>query len=302
MLIDDQAALTLRRQIYAVGQATKADLIRLIEMGRSESAPQSRAFTDLLCDVALDSLLNEVDPPNYIQPGDADWLVKRLSKDGGLANPAEYQMLIRVIRQAVSVPPALAAFAVAQIERAIIAGAARHPSGVVTQAALDALRIVVYAATEGSSLHVTRDSAEALFRMADALADAANPAFEDLFARAIGNYVMGIAFRWTPSAGERKQVDQWLDSPAPSLGEFMSSMLDFSRIGDEEDTDAVQNAADERERARAEKIDAGEAEWLIARLNRDGRISAAEKRLLRFIKEESPSIAPALAALIDKAA
>jgi len=302
MALDEQTALTLRREIYGRGAATKADIARLLNAGRAADAV-SQGFVDLLGEVATDVLVNEVEPPKYIQQMDADWLVDLLSKNGGLANRAEYDMLTRVIRNAVSVPWGLATFAVAQIERAIIAGAAGHPAGVATQADLDALRTVLYAATEGSSLHVTRDSAEALFRIADALADAGGgPAFDDLFAKAIGNYVMGIAFRWTPSAGERKQVANWLDSPAPSLGEFMSSMLDFSRITDDGDTDALQNASDETELARAEKIDAGEAEWLIARLNRDGRISSAEKRLLRFIKDESPSIAPALAALIDKAA
>lgn len=301
MALDEQTVLTFRRDIYGKGGATKADLARLLAAGRAADAI-SPGFVDLLGEVATDVLVNDVEPPKHIQQTDADWFVDLLSKNGGLANRAEYDMLTRVIRNAVSVPWGLATFAVAQIERAIIAGAARHPSGVVTQAALDALRTVVYAATEGSSLHVTRDSAEALFRMADALADSADPAFDELFAQAIGNYVMGVAFRWRSSAGERKQADRWLDSPAPSLGEFMSSSLDFNRLTDDGLTDAFDNQSEEAELASAEKIDASEAAWLIARLNRDGKISAAEKRLLRFIRDESPAIDPALAALIAKAA
>lgn len=302
MPIDDQGALTLRRQIYAVGEATKADLLRLIETGRSAGAPPSRAYIDLLCDVALDSLLNEVDPPNYVQQGDADWLVKRLSKDGGLASRAEYVMLIRVIRQAVSVPPALAAFAVAEIERAIVSGAAGHPAGAVAPEDIEALRTVVFAATEGSSLHVTRESAEALFRIADALADSHNPAFEDFFAKAIGNYLMGVAFRGTLPAEAARKADDWLDEPTAGVGGFVSAMLDFSRLRDDAADIDAENAADARLMAEAEKIDASEAAWLIARLQRDGKISAAEKRLLAFLKAESPSIAPALAALMEKAA
>jgi hypothetical protein len=78
-------------------------------------------------------------------------------------------------------------------------------------------------------------------------------------------------------------------------------MLDFGRLSEVVDIDAAQNAADAQLMAEAEKIDASEAEWLIARLQRDGKISAAEKRLLAFLKAESPSIAPALAALMEKA-
>ncbi|PPD43383.1 MAG: hypothetical protein CTY15_10170 [Methylocystis sp.] len=300
MLIDEQGALEMRRAIYAKGKAAKIDLVRAIDSGRGADA-YSDAFIDLLSEVAADVLVNDVEPARYIQAADAEWLVTRLN--GGLANRAEYAMLTHVIGQAVSVPPALAAFVVGEIERGIVKGAAGHQAGVVTDADLQSLRTVVYAATEGSSLHVTQDSAEALFRIADALADGAeNPGFDDFFAKAIGNYVMGLAFRWTPSASEKKRVDAWLDAPEPGFGAFLGSMLDFSRIGQDVDIDADQNAADARDMMRAEAIDAGEAEWLVSRLTRDGKISSAERRLLRFLKEESPAIAPALAALMEKAA
>lgn len=302
MAVSDQAVLKLRHEIYGKGSATKADLARLIEGGRAANHDVSETFGFLLADVATDVLVNEVDPPKYVKQTDAEWLISLLK--GSLAGGFEYQMLTRVIRNDVSVPPALAAFAVAQIERAIISGAADHPAGVVTQTDLAVLRTVVYAATEGSSLHVTRDSAEALFRIADAVSGAdANPAFEEFFAKAIGNYLMGIAFRWTSTASEAKKIQNWLDKPTPGIGGFLAAMFDRGGAGPEEwASDDMQDRADEIEIARAEKIDAVEADWLIARLNRDGVISSAEKRLLYFLKDESPSIAPALAALIEKAA
>ena len=303
MPLDDQTVLTLRRDIYGKERATKADLARLIDMNRTAGVGASRAFVDLLNEVAADVLLNDVDPPKYIQPADADWLMARLS--GGLAGGAERDMLTHVIRNAVSVPPVLAAFAVGEIERGIVSASAdRAPVG-VSHHDIEALRVVVYAATEGSSLHVTRESAEALFRIADATAGAKNdPAFDAFFARAIGNYLMGIAFRWTLPAGESRRADDWLDAPAQGLGQFVKAMFDRDRLGDHdaETVDAAQNAADAQARAHAEKIDAAEADWLVARLHRDGVISEAEKSLLRFLGDESPTSAPALAALIDKAA
>jgi hypothetical protein len=167
---------------------------------------------------------------------------------------------------------------------------------------MEALRTVVFAATEGSSRHVTRDSAEALFRIADALAESHKPGFEEFFAKAIGNYLMGVAFRGTLPADASRRADDWLDAPTGGVGGFVSSMLDFGRLREVVNIDAAQNAADAQLMAEAEKIDASEAEWLIARLQRDGKISTAEKRLLAFLKAESPSIAPALAALMEKAA
>ena len=40
-------------------------------------------------------------------------------------------------------------------------------------------------------------------------------------------------------------------------------------------------------------MDDSEAAWLVARLNRDGVLSDAEKRLLLFLKTESPARIPA---------
>lgn len=303
MPVNDQTVGALRRDIYAGGKPTKADLAGLIARGRAAGVVGvSPAFADLIAEVATDVLVNDVDPPKYIQRADADWLMAQLK--GGLAGGFEYEMLTRIIRNAVSAPAALAGFVVAQIEGAIISGAADHPPGVVTQADLTTLRTAVYAATEGSSLHVNRASAEALFRIADATCGAdPNPAFEEFFAKAIGNYLMGIAFHWSASADEAKEIADWLDAPSPGLGQFIASMFSSNgAVFDEIETDDAQNSADAAELANAEKIDAAEAEWLIAWLNRDGVISSAEKRLLRFLKDESPSIAPALQSLIDKAA
>jgi hypothetical protein len=305
MPLDDLAALALRREIYADGAAGRPALLRLIETARAQGGPVSHAFVELMAEVAVDALLNEVDPPKYIRRSDADWLLAHLSKDGGLANEAEYDMLLRVIRGAVSVPPPLAAFAVAEMERVIVSGAAWRDPRALSPQDVEAMRAVVFAATEGSSLYVSRHSAEALFRIADALVDVEEPAFEQFFAQAIGNYLMGIAWRWTSSAAESREADDWLDDRSAGFRGFVSSMFAFDRlkaVREAREMDARQNAADEMLMGEAERIDAAEADWLLARLHRDGRISEAEKRLLRFLREESPSIAPALAALIDRAA
>lgn len=297
MSIDYQAALSLRREIYGDGRAIKKDFERLVALGRADTGKASPAFGDLMSDVALDVMVNDVDPPKYVQSADAAWLIALLSKDGGLANEAEHDTLVRLIRNAVSLPPELSAFAVAQIERAVIAAGAVGPDD------LEALRTVVFAGTEGSALHVSRDDAEALFRIADALSDVNNPAFDDFFAKAIGNYLMGVAYRWTPSAEQARRTHDWLDKPAPRFGAFVSSMLDFDRlILPEDDQQARRMESDDMALRQAAPIDAAEADWLLLRLHRDGKISQAEKRLLSFLKQEATTVAPALAALMEKAA
>ncbi len=302
MSIDDKAVMSLRREIYGERAAQRSDLARLVDLGRAEGADASPAFAELLCDVARDTMLNDVDPPKYVRKADADWLTAHLSRDGGGTSAAEMKMLIQVIGGAVCVPASLQAFALALIEREIV-GAAMCGAGFVAPEKLEALRLLVYAGVEGGSLHVSRDSAEALFRIADALADGNDQRFDDFFAKAIGNYLMGVAFRRTPPADAVRAAEDWLDAPNPGFRDFVGSMLAFDRLADASpDARDAQDAADAQEMAHAEVIDPAEADWLVDRLNRDARLSSAEKRLLRFLKAESPQIAPALAALMEKAA
>ena len=56
-----------------------------------------------------------------------------------------------------------------------------------------------------------------------------------------------------------------------------------------------------REALRRETIDEGEARWLSAKIGADGVLHEGERRLLRFIKQESPSIHPLLDDLFAKA-
>ena len=49
-----------------------------------------------------------------------------------------------------------------------------------------------------------------------------------------------------------------------------------------------------------EAVTAAEASWLAERIGRDGKMSPNERALLAFLKTESPSIDPALQALVEK--
>jgi len=315
------AVLDLRRAIYAKGGVTRDDLTQLLARGRVAGPGACLEFGGLLAEAATDLLVRQVDPPGYVAQADADWLTGQLAEGGGLSCRAEFAMLVEVLRQAVSAPPALGGFAVREVEQAILTGRraatgqADHAPGVVTSADVEALRDLVFAPTEGSSLHVTRESAEALFDIAHATAGAPNdPGFDDLFAKAIGNYLMGLSFRWTPTAAEAREHAEWADH-ATRFADFFSRMVEqplARRFGgpsaatksvDELDEQlfAEENAADARALKGAGVIAASDADWMIAHLSRGGQLSPAEQRLLGFLAQEAASMPPALRALVGKA-
>lgn len=299
---DAIAVQALRREIYAKPAVSRADLSMLLRTGGDSPAEYAR----LLADVATDLLVNQAEPPKYVDQAAADWLIAEIGASKVAYGP-EIHMLTEVLRLAVSVPASLADFCVAEIERAIVEGREGHPAGEVALEDTQALRIVVFAAVDGSSLYVSRADAEALFRIAHATKGASNaPEFDGFFAKAIGDYLMGIAFRWTPSRAEELEKDKWLDSRPDNLSQFLAAAFGGrasgrSRLETVDDADEQrlreENAADAREMAKAAEIDGGETDWLMAHLSRPGALTSAERALLTFLRQEAPSLPERLAAL-----
>jgi len=314
---DCREVLALRRAIYGKGDATRADLENLIARGREGGADPE--FCNLIAEVATDVLVREVDPTGYVTEADAAWLVGRLSEGGGLACRAEFEMLKAIFGHAVSVPPDLTAFAVREVEKAILTGrrdatgGLDHPPGVVTREDVEALRAMAFAPTRGSSLHVDRGTAEALFDIAHATANAANaPEFADFFAHAVGNYLIGVAFSGTPDREQVLRHEAELEKPT-GYGEFFAAMAHApsraeiadaleSTEAEEEDAWFRQNLETERRLADAANVRADQADWVIAHLTRSGLLTEAEKRLLKFLADEAASTPPQLTALLERAA
>src|SRR5262249_29494706 len=152
----------------------------------------------------------------------------------------------------------------------------------------------------------TRYSAETLFRIAHATAGADNdPGFDALFAQAIGNHLLGIAFHWTPSVADEIERERWLDRPAPSFGGVLSGLLHMEKAGkrdaplSEDARVSREDAADRAEIAARSDVSASDGDWIVAHLTRGGALTAAEKSLLGFLKDNAHSLPPALMQAIE---
>jgi hypothetical protein len=313
--IDPETALRVRRAIYSHDPLTPSDMDLVFSTARKAGRRPCSEWTAVFCDALTDYMVHQNDPPDYIPQDKADWLTAALAKTGGICTRAEFDMLIDVMTHALGVPTSLSTFALSEIKTAIIEGrrdaitGEDHPSGVVTKADVEALRAVLYAAKTGTPGHVTRDEAEVLFDIAHATSQA-DPSFDDLFARAVGNYLMAISLH-VPDAAEALHFEKWLDQKE-DLPSFWSRMVHRPQSGNSlglfespaqafEADLARQDAADRTLRNESEKITDAEADWVIAHLTRDGELSSAEQRLLQFLDANAISIAPSLRAVIDKA-
>ena len=310
-------AAQLRHSIYNKGAATRVDLAGLLALGRE--AGDDPAFIALIAEVAADVMIIEVDPPGYVSDADSDWLIAQLGDGAGLSCRGEFEALKSVLGHAVSAPPALAAFALREVERAILTGrraalgGAESEPGIVTAGDVEALRAVCYAPTEGAPLHVGRAAAEALFDIAHATATACNDAaFPEFFARAVGNYLIGAAFVAVPTRAAALEEEREVDRRS-SFGSFLSRLAGGLSAPEAADgRKSVDQLVEERYReendeteARLEaaaRIDAGEAKWIVAHLARGGELSPAETRLIAFLRDEATDAPPEIAALFARAA
>lgn len=296
--------LKVRKEIYSKLRLTPSEMDLVFEIAQKAGSNPCPEWTSLFCEALTDYVVHQNVPEGYIPQDKADWLIQKLTDNGGISSKTEFAMLIKVMTHALGVPPSLSAFALGQIKAAIINGRRNaiadvdHPAGVATKEDVEALRAVLYAATTGTACHVSREEAEVLFEIADATSRAQNdPSFDDLFARAVGNYLMAISAH-APDAAEALRFEKWLDEKEDLLS-FLSRML---HRAPQTNIDIAKREADEEMlRNESEKITNSEANWVIARITRDGKLTSAESRLLQFLGVESRSIPSSLRSLVDKA-
>ena len=308
--------MDLRRSLYNDGVAEAGEVDRLFTMDEAATETDP-SWTELFVEAVSDYLVEQVEPAGYISEENADWLIDRISRDGVVKTASELEILIKVLERAKSSPTRLVSFALGQVKKAVVDGegplarSGKLVRGSVGRDEAELVRRILFAFGSDGNIAVTRAEAEILFDINDATAQSENdPAWNDLFVKAVANFMMAASGYSAPPREEALRHEAWLDTPSGGVGDFFSRMaagglrgaLNAYREPDMEQAWAEQNRRKEAEIKRAESITAEEAEWLARRMGRDGVFHENEKVLLRFIRDEGRVIHPSLQSLIAKAA
>jgi hypothetical protein len=315
--IKDADVLKLRRNYYDDGQITadEADIIFAL----NDACPiQDPAWADCFVETITDYIVDQAKPEGYLTADNVAWLLSRISKDGRVETKTELELVVSVLEKARWAPQSLVHFALDQVKDAVINGTGPLRSGrmlqpgVVTEGDVDLLRRIIYAFGGDGNIAVTRPEAEILFDIDQATAHADNhPAWGDLFVKAIANCVMAASGYATPPREEALARDAWLDRRGDmsleKMAADMASMAGFKALfgayreqsGEER---AIARLTQQKvEIVTNEAVTLPEAEWLSDRIGHQEPLTPNERALLAFLKAESPSIHPALQALVDKA-
>lgn len=319
--VDAAQIAELRRAIYSDGIVSRAEAEVLFEIERTRK-DHSDAWSDLFVEALTEYVLNREPPTGYLSESTAGWLITELTKRKVPSTDAEIELLINIVETAFEVTPAFSAYALRLVKDMVIysdgtdARGRSHGGMSVTEADVHSLQRILWGAGSEGRMAVSRDEAEALFAIAHASTGADNvPAFDDLFARAVGNYLLGATGRSVPPrevALRRETEGPYRASMVRVLGSALSSMTKSGSAGGILKTvldtldDPLDIAFEKSNFERDVAIDAAEimtpqkAGWLLDHVGQNGLMTGPEKALVRFVAREASAIDPTLKPLIDK--
>ncbi len=309
--VDARDVMDMRQSVFANGVLCKDEAISLLAVHANctDKCPEWDVF---FVEALSDFLVDSVEPAGYVNDKQAKWLMSAISRSGNVASRTELELLITVLEKSKRSPETLSASALSQVAAAILhqkgpLADQNRRLGVITARDVELLRRVLYAFGGEGSIGITKSEAEILFQLNDKSLETENdPAWSDLFVKAIANYMMAVSSYAVPTREEALRREEWLNKQGESRSFFTRMMADglkgiissYLAPTGTEAAFAERNAKFERDEKTASAINQSEAHWLVERMNKDGYIRSNEKMLLSFFKKESQSIHPELQPLL----
>ncbi|MBL8588997.1 MAG: hypothetical protein JNK46_10755 [Methylobacteriaceae bacterium] len=321
--IADGEVRAVRRALYGEG-APVGEAMRLLWEADKKRKAHSPEWSALFVEAALDVAIRETPPHGYFPADKAQKVIEALGEKTEARVDTVLEALVSIIEKAQDVPTDFSAFVLRKLKNAVIysdettASGEKLTPGVIGLPELALIRRTVWGAGGEGLLAVSRAEAEALFDIADATAGAPNaPEWEEFFARAVGNYLIGATGR-TPLSRQEAFSAWHTDYESDMVGMLGKMLAGAARtmrgqgIGEAlnerslSDRVALRIHAEEEARAaardQAEKLTGEKADWLLERVRRNGLVSGPEAKLLQFVKREAILLSPELRKLVDEAA
>ncbi|MEE4011585.1 hypothetical protein V1T76_05980 [Roseibium sp. FZY0029] len=313
--LSEDDVINVRRYVYGDMAVSLEEGEALFRLNNANITYHDTWF-ELFPEAILDILVHQAKPEGYVSEDKANWLIDQILADGRICSKTELDAVLHVLEKARDVPEKLEQFALRTVADSVISGqgptrsGAQLKPGVIADGEVELLRRVLYASAGSRGVAISRAEAEVLFDLNDATVESENaPAWSELFAKAVANYVMAMSGFTPPPRKIALERENWLDQPGGfdgGLGGFFKKMFSGGVGGirdayeDKPDPFAARGNEMLAEIAANEVVTEDEAVWLVNRIGRDGILHENEKALLRFIREESPNIHPALMPLLEK--
>lgn len=287
--------LSLRGEAWRVGgiDPDEAEALFLANERLESPNPEWTAF---FVEALSEFIVNTVEPHGYVDQEMADELLGRIDNDGRVDTVAEIELLVRVLEKALNVPANLKAYALQQIELAVVHGEGPTRTGdaaghSISAAEADLLRRLIFAAGGDRPASVSKAEAELLFRIKDAtLYEPNDPEWSTLFVQGVANFLLGFGGHEPLSRERSGELETFMASEGAGIGGFLGRMLtskpDVAGFGSLlSEAPAENDWAEDAERAAV--LEEAEADWLRDKLDADEELDDLEKALIAFIDAET---------------
>lgn len=315
--IRDADVVRFRRVFYEDGivSSDEADALFALDAGCASKDANWGAF---FIEAITDYVVFQAHPQGYVTADNAQWLLERIARGGAAMSKTGLDLAVSVLEKARWSPVSLSKFALSQVKAAVVTGggplrmgSAAAPAGTITEPEVDLLRRILYAFGGDGHVAITRDEADVLFDIDEAVEHAKpNAAWTDLFVKAVANVMMATSGYAVPSREEALRQEASLEDPEhkTSVGAFLLSMVSSNLSAVREayhDQTSEERALARLEHQRIEiitneTVTEVEAAWLAGRLARDGRLSPSETALVAYLRQESPKIHPVLIEAVSR--
>ena len=296
--ISAEEILELRQAGWADGKMDPDEAETLFHANDHLAEPTAE-WCDFFVEALSEFVVNTVDPKGYVDPDMGEELVLRIDRDGRVGTLAELELLVRVSEKAISLPGPLKAYALKQIEDAVLNGDGPTRHGSLDAAGINAtecalLRRLIFAPGSDRPAAVGKAEAEMLFRIKDAALYENNaPDWEKLFVQGVANFLLGFGGKEPLPIERAAELEAFMGAEGAGVGSFLARMMK----SDVEDSvgqafgsllDIAPNAAGIDEQVE-EALQLTEAEevWLLDHIDLDEELDPMEKALLAFIADET---------------
>jgi len=283
-VITAEEALEVRKAVFPDGVVSREEAEMLIALAArvANGDPQwSHAFVEALADHVLASGAY----PGHVDEATTSWLTTRLGQEG--PRETEVEAVLKILERAESAPEYLTTFARSRVT-ALLAG---NPVGA---AETEYVRRCLYASAGSGRTSVTEAEARWMFAL-DAESDGRgnDPAWGDLFVKAILCHLMG---RRAPELLEAKDMmarQAWLTAPTKGVGASLASIFQGglkgykARVHEDSAIDRLEGhyvVANDDAESDAE-LTLSEIAWTVGMTKEDGKRTANEETLLAEIKK-----------------
>ena len=225
--ISAEDVIAVRREVWPDGTVSDAEAESLFELHRlaEDPGPEWAAFfVEAMCE----HVVNGKAPRGYVDDQGAAWLTGQIERDGDFSDSRaaiDLELVVKVIDCALNCPASLKSWALGRIEAAV----ARDKKVGADEVKL--LRRIVFACGGDGALIVSRDEAEALWRIKHVCLQSENdPGWKTLFVQAVANHLMAYSSYRPLEREEAARLEAFVNDHGSSVLGFFGRMRD-SKFG-----------------------------------------------------------------------